>query len=857
MRNIIIGMIILLSSLYAVATNPTYENVSKIYVATFNRAPDRAGLDYWVNKSGLTLEQIAESFFDQPETQVLYPPGTSNRDFIKSVYQNLFNRDPDAGGWDYWEKGLDNHDYSRNIFIQTVINGAKDSDDGMDKTILNNKMLVALEYVNQLQDKTNITDTANPENEPAYFAAIKILSKIDGNTDTASEVISYIDTIAGDADPIGEILTNWNGGKLDGEVLMISSDGGSYKVDGLTVDIPADSIESEKALVVSKKTDENGFDSYTIQGLRNTFKKNIDLELPIPSGVDTSKLIVNYTIANGCYATSLDKMVDCSITLQGTVVDDKFKVTLPVNRPRQIERSISRDITDISAENTNKIYDKWIQNPDEQTVSLASSPAFDYESEHFLIHGPSMSYYDKVKDEIAPGLEYAYRILNNGLKLDLSKVPNPVNVYLVEPTIFNGLTNCIGMAISIPFMDSYIDINIDELDKEALTKKKLWAAVGHEFFHVVQRNYLSFSNTFLQEATSVWFENKVDMDGIWKDDSYSSDVALVNRNFLPYGLTSTYVGTKDTVFSVPHFTIDTEANLGYGASTFLDYITDCTSPQIIKTIFENVKVGQSNIDAIDNALRESDVSCYTTGNTLKDVWNAFVARDYMETNDVIKNDYLADYSLVVKIVSNTLDFEKKFMMGPFSAVGIRIDGRGKDSDSPDYTSVLVHFEGDNIVGEWNNLDGTTINTFPWQSGHTEILTVSKSGINSKEVVILSNPTKISSEVKLKMAVLTGDSCPNESPFGEEGSGTAYYKKSDNAYVACGYNHNVFRGECNFLNNKRDGIESAYDSYGRPVYIVSWKNGLQDGEDRRYKDGKLTECYIWSEGQYIKSCMPQN
>ncbi len=52
---------------------PTQEEVSKLYVATFNRVPDKGGLDYWINDSGLTLSGIAKSFFDQPETQKLYP----------------------------------------------------------------------------------------------------------------------------------------------------------------------------------------------------------------------------------------------------------------------------------------------------------------------------------------------------------------------------------------------------------------------------------------------------------------------------------------------------------------------------------------------------------------------------------------------------------------------------------------------------------------------------------------------------------------------------------------------------------------------------------------------------------------
>ncbi len=128
--------------------NPTQEEVSKLYVATFNRAPDSAGLNYWINSSGLKLSEVAQSFFDQIETQEKYPPGTSNKNFIQAVYNNLFNRDPDSGGWSYWEGKLNNNEISKNRFIEAVINGALDNENGQDKTILDNKNEVGLYFAN-------------------------------------------------------------------------------------------------------------------------------------------------------------------------------------------------------------------------------------------------------------------------------------------------------------------------------------------------------------------------------------------------------------------------------------------------------------------------------------------------------------------------------------------------------------------------------------------------------------------------------------------------------------------------------------------------------------------------------------
>ena len=135
--------------LQASEESPTQEEVAKLYVATFNRAPDPGGLSYWTNDSfdgNPTLSGIARSFFDQPETQTLYPEGTFHRDFIQSVYQNLFNREPDTAGWNYWEGELTKGAFSKNSFIIAVINGALDNDDGLDATILENKTIVGLSF---------------------------------------------------------------------------------------------------------------------------------------------------------------------------------------------------------------------------------------------------------------------------------------------------------------------------------------------------------------------------------------------------------------------------------------------------------------------------------------------------------------------------------------------------------------------------------------------------------------------------------------------------------------------------------------------------------------------------------------
>ena len=125
------------------AQEATYDNVTGLYSATFNRAPDEKGLKYWVDTKK-PLEDIATSFFDQKEAKALYPDGgADSSNFVNSTYQNLFNREPDNEGMDYWKAKLEDGEISKSEFILAVVNGAK----GDDAEIMANKKQVGLDFV--------------------------------------------------------------------------------------------------------------------------------------------------------------------------------------------------------------------------------------------------------------------------------------------------------------------------------------------------------------------------------------------------------------------------------------------------------------------------------------------------------------------------------------------------------------------------------------------------------------------------------------------------------------------------------------------------------------------------------------
>jgi len=124
-------------------------DLTQLYVASFNRAPDSVGLDYWGGRlsDGMSLQDIAKSFFVQKETIAAYPTTMSANDFVSAVYNNVLSRGPDTGGLNYWVGQLNNGSVSKDAFLLAIINGAMAaSGSAVDRQTLANKEAVGEHY---------------------------------------------------------------------------------------------------------------------------------------------------------------------------------------------------------------------------------------------------------------------------------------------------------------------------------------------------------------------------------------------------------------------------------------------------------------------------------------------------------------------------------------------------------------------------------------------------------------------------------------------------------------------------------------------------------------------------------------
>jgi len=171
------------------ATQPTYENVTKLYVAMFNRAPDACGLYYWLNVPNFTLEEMAANFFKQPETKEKYPSSLTCAEFVETVYANLFNRAPDPSGLAYWVDALESGSISRSLFILAVINGAQ----GADAVILANKTEVGLYFATR--------------GHCSIDASISVMADVTEDHTTVMDAITEINQLAPDCDVVIDVQT--------------------------------------------------------------------------------------------------------------------------------------------------------------------------------------------------------------------------------------------------------------------------------------------------------------------------------------------------------------------------------------------------------------------------------------------------------------------------------------------------------------------------------------------------------------------------------------------------------------------------------------------------------------------------
>jgi hypothetical protein len=228
-------------------------------VAYFGRAGDPAGMNHWIddiNVNHFTIEQVGDTFALQSEAKDLYsylalPNLGSPTLFVTAIYNNLFERDPDAAGLQYWVERLTGNNYGTNpngehisagTMIAAIINGAyagTGPNHAHDVASMTNKITVADYFTDQLiannitWDPATMRDDAaacidNVTWDPATIttgehtadASVDAFVATSGQTFTLTTTMDHIvgtagnDTILGSIDGAPGGVTTYNPGDI-------------------------------------------------------------------------------------------------------------------------------------------------------------------------------------------------------------------------------------------------------------------------------------------------------------------------------------------------------------------------------------------------------------------------------------------------------------------------------------------------------------------------------------------------------------------------------------------------------------------------------------------------------------------
>ena len=79
--------------------------IFRLYNSAFRRFPDADGFNYWVERNQSeenSYRQTADSFIISNEFKNLYGAELNNSEYISKLYNNIFDRNPDYSGKEYW-----------------------------------------------------------------------------------------------------------------------------------------------------------------------------------------------------------------------------------------------------------------------------------------------------------------------------------------------------------------------------------------------------------------------------------------------------------------------------------------------------------------------------------------------------------------------------------------------------------------------------------------------------------------------------------------------------------------------------------------------------------------------------------
>jgi hypothetical protein len=250
------------------------DTVNAYYLAYYGRPADPAGLAYWtavLEKSNGDASSIVSAFASSAEATARFG-GASASDRISDVYQQLFGRAPDKAGLDYWVKAIESGQLSVANAAIEIMNGAQKADE----TTSTLRKEVAAQFTAEVKASGVAYDGAaaieaarvlisavNADSKPADItnlvkAGASLVQTAHDNPDVikalanGGDLSAVLNTASGKADPVGVVQALASIGKAaltDSAGLSALLQGGGMS--GLLNSLPAGTSVKDVAAAVS------------------------------------------------------------------------------------------------------------------------------------------------------------------------------------------------------------------------------------------------------------------------------------------------------------------------------------------------------------------------------------------------------------------------------------------------------------------------------------------------------------------------------------------------------------------------------------------------------------------------------
>ncbi|MGI4844894.1 MAG: DUF4214 domain-containing protein [Janthinobacterium lividum] len=150
--------------------------IQKLYISYFSRPADFAGLEYWKGQLASNpnaLQELSRQFSVSKEYLDTYA-GLDTRGKVAEVYDNLFGRQAEAAGIDYWANLLNNKQITIDNMVTQIAAGAQ----GTDQFAYNAKVAAASSFTERLDlpnERTAYSGTAANKIAVDWITGIKDL----------------------------------------------------------------------------------------------------------------------------------------------------------------------------------------------------------------------------------------------------------------------------------------------------------------------------------------------------------------------------------------------------------------------------------------------------------------------------------------------------------------------------------------------------------------------------------------------------------------------------------------------------------------------------------------------------------